>query len=115
MKFQTAFFVLLIMIVPQSLQAHTKLSTSNPADGATVSALTEIQLEFSTDVRLTAVKLQDSAGMEMALGSIPGETAATYTIAVNESPAPGEYLISWRSISGDSHVVSGEIRFTVTG
>ena len=113
MKLIPAAVALAVMLLAQPLLAHTKLSSSNPADGSTVNALPEIQLEFSAAVRLTAVILESSAGAEVGLGPIPGETATAYTIALKDVLAPGEYLITWRSVSGDSHIVSGEIRFSV--
>ncbi len=27
---------------------------------------------------------------------------------------PGEYVVSWRAVGADTHVVTGEIRFTVS-
>ena len=114
MKYLPVVIALFVMVLSQSILAHTKLNSSFPADGAAIGELAEIRLVFSTDVKLTAVKLENDAGTEMGLGPIPGETAATYSIAVSEPLAPGNYVVTWRSVSGDSHIVSGEIRFSVT-
>jgi methionine-rich copper-binding protein CopC len=114
MKYITVVFALIIMVLSQSLLAHTKLNSSNPADGAAIVELTEIRLEFSTEAKLTALKLENDAGTEMALGPIPVDTAAIYSIAVTEPLAPGNYVVTWRSVSGDAHIVSGEIHFSVT-
>lgn len=114
MKYVPVVFALIIMVLSQSLLAHTKLTSSVPAEGATVRVLSEVRLEFSTVVKLTAVKLEDDAGSEMALGPIPGGMAAAFSIALDESPAPGKYVLTWRSVSADAHIVSGEVHFSVT-
>ena len=94
--------------------AHTALSTSAPANEAQVAAPSEIVLEFSADVRLTAVTLTSTAGEETKLGAIPADAARSFSIPIEAALPPGEYLVTWRSLSADTHVVSGEFRFTVT-
>jgi methionine-rich copper-binding protein CopC len=110
-RFIAAFFVL---VLSQSLAAHTTLTTSHPADGAVVASPVEIKIEFPAPVRLTAVKLENEAGTEIELGTLPVDSATVFSVPLAETLAPGRYLVTWRSVSGDSHIVSGEIRFTVT-
>jgi methionine-rich copper-binding protein CopC len=93
--------------------AHTKLATSSPAAGASVPAPTELVLEFSGDVRLTAVSLTATSGAEMKLDPVPTAVASKFAVAVREPLAPGEYVATWRAVGGDTHIVSGEIRFGV--
>lgn len=106
---------LLLLAVPTTVFSHTKLAASFPEDGAQIATLSEIRLEFSAPVRLTAIKLQSADGTEFLLGDIPNETQEAFSVAIKEALGPGKYQVSWRSISGDSHVVNGEFRFTVTG
>jgi len=115
MKSMLAFFALLVVAMAQPLSAHTKAAASTPADGSTVAAPTELRLEFPAEVRLMGVMLQNEAGDEIRIAAVPGEAARVFTIAIEESLPPGRYLASWRSVGDDSHVVSGEIRFTVSG
>jgi methionine-rich copper-binding protein CopC len=115
MKSIPALFALLVLALSQPLLAHTQAASSTPADGAEVSAPTEIRLAFPAAVRLTAVILSDEAGDEIEMASIPAEPGKEFAVAIKETLAPGRYLVMWRSVSGDSHIVSGEIRFTVTG
>ncbi len=106
---------LLLLVIPATVLGHTKLAASVPEDGAQIATLNEIRLEFSAPVRLTAVKVQNRDGAEISLGDIPNETQEAFSVAIKEALGPGQYQVSWRSISGDSHVVNGEFRFTVTG
>ncbi len=93
--------------------AHTQLSSSIPADQSTVEAAPdEVSLTFSEPVRLTAVTVQTGTGSE-SLEVSAAEAAEEFTVALPRL-APGEYVIEWRALSADTHVVSGEIRFTVS-
>jgi methionine-rich copper-binding protein CopC len=94
--------------------AHTKLATTNPAADATVSAPKELVLEFGADVRLTAVTLTAASGTEVSLDALPTDVASKFSVAVRAPLAAGEYVVAWRAVGGDTHIVSGEFDFTVT-
>jgi hypothetical protein len=97
-----------------SAYAHTPLSSSSPAEATTVAApVKEIALEFGGPVRLTALALTDAAGHEKALAELPTEIVAKFAIAVRDELGPGAYVATWRAVGADTHVVSGEIHFTV--
>lgn len=113
MKFLRTVFVLIIIGLYQPLFAHTNLTSSVPEDGAQTKAVTEIQLVFSASVKLTAMTLHNTDGTEVTLGSIPADPSESHTITISDALAPGMYAASWRTISADSHVVSGELRFIV--
>jgi hypothetical protein len=113
MKSLYAVFALIIIGLSSSVYAHSNLVSSIPEDGSRIKEATEIQLVFSAPVKLTAMKLVNPAGTEMPLGSIPADMAESHTIALSETLAPGKYVASWRSISSDSHVVDGNLRFIV--
>ena len=113
MKSIHAVIALLIIGLSPSLYAHSNLVSSVPDDGARTKAVTEIQLVFSASVKLTAMTLHNTDGTEITLGSIPADSAESHTITISDPLAPGKYAASWRSISSDAHVVSGELRFIV--
>jgi methionine-rich copper-binding protein CopC len=95
--------------------AHTPLASSTPADKASVAApVKEIALAFGGDVRLTAVALADAAGTKKNVGDIPTTVAAKFDIAIRDELAAGDYVATWRAVGADTHVISGEIHFTVT-
>lgn len=93
--------------------SHTRLSASVPADEVTLDkAPEEIALTFSTAVRLTAVAIEiDSESHSLGVDS--KDPATDFLVALPEL-VPGEYVVQWRAMSEDTHVVSGEIRFTIT-
>jgi len=95
--------------------AHTKLASTVPAEGASAPApVKELVLEFAGDVRLTVVTLADASGAKKAIEDVPTAVAAKFTLAVRDELAPGSYVVTWRAVGADTHVVSGEIHFSVT-
>ena len=94
--------------------AHTGLKSSAPTAQAVLERpVAEIVLEFNGAVRLTAVSLANGAGAQMPLGEFSVATQARFVVAVSEPLAPGDYVITWRAVGADTHVVSGEIPFRV--
>lgn len=94
--------------------AHTPLTSSVPAAGSTVAPpVKEIVLEFGGDVRLTALALADAAGKPQKVADVPTEIAKKFTLAIRDELAPGDYVATWRAVGADTHVVSGEIKFSV--
>jgi methionine-rich copper-binding protein CopC len=91
--------------------AHAHLSASVPADGSTGKAPEQVELTFSETARLTALNLQkeDEASRKLAL---PATAAARITVPLPKL-LPGRYTLSWRLLSGDGHVTSGSLHFTV--
>jgi len=108
------YLAVMAMLLAATAHAHTKIATTLPADGAAVAAPTELVLEFAGDVRLTSVSLTDAAGREQPLEAVPTTIAGRFTVGVRGPLAPGEYVAVWRAVGGDTHIVSGEFRFTVT-
>ena len=91
--------------------AHTQLSASSPEDGATIAAPEKISLTFSEAVRLTAVSIvkgEEDRALEIEVTA----PATEFTLA---APAlePGTYIVRWRALSADTHVMSGEFTFTI--
>ena len=113
-KIPTAILLCLTVL---AAQAHTRLIESTPADAAIVVAPAEIVLSFSEAVTLTAVSIlpeSDSVGAGHQDLKLPAErTSEAFSL---EAPglAPGGYIVSWRAVGADTHVVTGEFRFTVS-
>jgi methionine-rich copper-binding protein CopC len=95
-------------------EAHTALKSSVPAADAAVAAPQTIELVFGGEVRLTSVALTDAAGAAKHLDDVPTAIASTFKLAIHEPLAPGAYKIVWRAVGADTHIVSGELAFTVT-
>ena len=106
-------FVLSVLLIGEAF-AHTLLKSSTPAaNGGVDGALEEVVLEFNDPVRLTLVNLMDDDGARHALGAIPTATQARFVLELRDKLRAGAYVIEWRAVGADTHIVSGEIPFEV--
>lgn len=97
---------------------HLRLLRAEPAIRSTVvGSPAAIRLWFSEPVRLkaTSVKVTNSAGIAIALGQLSRDTAGKAPVVANVAKpmAPGHYLVAWRAMGHDSHVVKDTFSFTV--
>ena len=77
--------------------AHAHLTGSSPADGSHVAdAPTTLVLSFSEAAQLTA----------------PAAAQARIRVPL-PALAAGDYVVSWRALGADGHLVPGQIRFTI--
>jgi methionine-rich copper-binding protein CopC len=96
-------------------QAHNVLISSDPKDGATLSAPPQqITLVFDQPARQGYAQI----GVTGADGSAWADGAATVaaervTVKVKPLTADGAYVIGYRILSADGHPVTGKIDFTL--
>ena len=113
MKFARIACGLALMTVSALTVAHTHLVKAVPADGSTVHApLPKFVLTFAEPAKLTALSLQKGAEPARKLGPLPEAAAAQIAIPA-PSLAAGKYVLSWRAVSDDGHVMPGKVTFTV--
>ena len=110
----TALFFLLI---PAPLSAHAYLVKSVPAERAVLlRAPAKIQLWFNErlEPRYSSISVSDSAGNRMDDGkmAVSVEDPKQLSASVKSLPA-GRYLVRYRVLSVDGHVVQDQFPFTV--
>jgi copper transport protein len=104
---------LMLMLATAGVYAHTRLLESQPAaDAVLAQAPEQITLSFSEPVRLTALSVRSAGSAAQQLTAAESGASERFT-ATLPALEPGEHTVSWRVISADTHVVSGEVRFTV--
>ena len=93
--------------------AHAELTASNPADGATVSELSSVRLEFSEELLDigNSITVTDGAGASQDLAVT--RTDPTVLEAPVAALAPGAITIAWRNASVDGHTEEGELHVTL--
>ena len=95
-------------------QAHAHLQASIPRDGSTLgTAPAALVLQFSEAARLTALWIEKSGAEKQKLTRLPPEPQNRIAVSLPKL-APGEYVVSWRVLGSDGHVVPGKIRFTLS-
>jgi len=107
--------VLLIIGLPFATlcDAHTHLKDSQPADGSVVTVAPDnIVLRFSEAARVTALTLHKVREAERKLGPLPTAPAQQVTVPLSKL-GPGKYVVTYRVVSGDGHIMSGELHFAI--
>ncbi|MFC3125098.1 copper resistance protein CopC [Pseudoroseomonas globiformis] len=104
------------ILVSGAASAHAMLHSSDPPDGATLDASPRtLNLAFSEECRVTALRLLDEGGREQEVRREGGRAASSRVTATLAGPLrPGAYRLEWRALGSDGHVMSGAVRFAVT-
>lgn len=112
MKFR--LLVLTMLAFAGIAQAHTHLKSAVPADNSVVTSPPQrLELHFSEKTRLTAVTIQKEGEKEAKrIEDLPKESAADLGVPVAPL-APGKYVVNWRAVGADNHLMSGALHFTV--
>lgn len=113
MKIGTVLSGLLMLAAFGVAEAHVHLKSSIPAEGAVVSpAPTQVVLNFTEPALVTALWIQQGNEPRRKLGPLSSKPQATVTVAT-AGLKPGKYVLTWRAVSPDQHVMSGQLHFTV--
>ena len=93
--------------------AHAKLVKSDPAEGSTVKAApTQFVLTFGEPAKLTTLTLQKGAEPAKKIGPLPTDSSAEISIPAPKLE-PGKYVLAWRVVGADGHVLPGKVTFIV--
>lgn len=111
-----AVLVLTTLVATEPASAHSALTASNPADGATVTTpLERVELTFSQaplaglDAGLR-MEVRDAAGTDVSNGEV---LVDGMTMSTGVRVEGGAYSVLWRYVSPDGHPITGELGFTV--
>lgn len=109
--------VLACALLAAPAAAHTKVQSTQPANGDTVaSVLAEVRVRFSTAVApgLTRIELRQG-GLTVLTGGAPveGEDNREYVLQLAQPLGPGAYEAQWTTAGADGHVLRGTFRFVV--
>ena len=95
--------------------AHAHLKKAVPADGSVVvTSPATVALTFSEPARLTACWIQKGDGPKQKISGLPTAPAAEISVSLPQLE-PGTYVLSWKVMGDDTHIVPGQIHFTVSG
>jgi len=110
-----ALLLMLLMFGSSAgLQAHTGLTRSVPADGASVAqSPARLELAFSGEVRLVNLVVTDSDGAKVEIENARSMTPSKQFVIPVPALAPGRYKVDWMVMGGDSHKMTGSFSFLV--
>ncbi len=103
-----------------SAEAHAVLLATSPVDGSVLgNEPPQVALRFNEAVSLTpqSIQLLDAAGHPVRVGKPEHPAGKGDTAAADLTPGlhDGTYVVSWRVVSADAHVVSGAFQFSIGG
>ncbi|GAB3929163.1 transport integral membrane protein [Microlunatus endophyticus] len=111
--------LLIIVAGSPAASAHAVLVGSDPLDGSRLATIpARVTLRFDEPVQIIdgGTTVISTAGGRVETGA-PVAGDGGRSVIINLDPAPGKkpatYLVSYRIVSADSHVVVGSIRFGV--
>jgi methionine-rich copper-binding protein CopC len=96
--------------------AHDILTGTNPQAGETVEEMPDaLELTFSNNPLAlgSVVAVQDTDGQNWAVGEV-NIVDKTVTQAISPDAPAGDYTVTWRVVSSDSHPIEGTFEFTAT-
>ncbi|MBN6033813.1 copper resistance CopC family protein [Amycolatopsis sp. 195334CR] len=111
--FLTAF---VLLATAGTASAHTKLESSDPAEGASLEAApTQLTLRFSELVKVETSKVTVTGpnASEWQVGQLAAK-GPVLTVPVTPAGPAGEYAVNYEVTSADGHSVNGTTRFTLT-
>ena len=114
MQFTRIIAGLVLSLAATVALAHAHLKKAVPADGAVVStAPTNVVLSFSESAHLTACWIQKGDGPKQKVTGLPTAASADITVPLPRLD-PGTYVLSWNVVGDDTHIVPGQMHFTVS-
>jgi hypothetical protein len=113
MQYRRVIGGLLSTLVATAALAHAHLQKAVPADGGVINASpANVVLTFSEPARLTACWLQKGAAAKQKITGLATTPAQQISVPVPALEA-GSYVLSWRVVGDDGHIVPGQIHFTI--
>lgn len=114
MKRMLVLIFALLLLLPNTAMAHSKLQSSTPVADSTLDAVPgQIEMTFNTEIEsLSNFKLFNAAGEQVETGKAT-VSDDTMTGSLPPDLTNGVYTVKWTIIGSDSHSVEGEFSFTV--
>ena len=126
------FLLTMLVFIPMAANAHSLLFASIPKDGEILNVPPgEIVMDFKSPAKLIKVELMKGKGdqgnsfLGALFGGDDGEPlplGESFLMSMNKRqiiPMPslgrGDYLLSWRAMGEDGHVIKGELNFSISG
>lgn len=96
--------------------AHTTIVTSNIEDGVSLTAAPEMfEFSFGDEVGLAGLELETLAGEAVDIAFERSRQMGKDFSVPLPPLETGRYVLKWRAVAKDGHVMRGEIDFTITG
>ena len=112
MSFTKSCLALTLGTLASLASAHARLTSSSPAEGATVASPARAVLSFSEAAIITRASIAQEGAAPQELTDLPTVPAARVTLSLPKLRA-GKYTLTWRVMGDDGHVLTGTLHFVV--
>ncbi|MGI6869494.1 copper resistance CopC family protein [Amycolatopsis sp. 3B14] len=105
-----------LLAAAPAASAHTTLQSSDPAEGAALSAAPQqVSLKFGGAFTLPAdpIRITGPDGAQWSVGPAT-VTERTVTAPVQPSGPAGAYVLTWSIVAADGDPITGRINFSLT-
>lgn len=106
-----------VLLLASPVSAHNTLLTSDPAEGAVLSASpAQVTLVFAKSVPLETLSIEiiDSSGVRTDLAnSAHGPNGDAEVVTPLPSLPPGAVTLRWRLVGSDGHAITGRVNFSI--
>lgn len=113
------------LITPTATLAHSKITTSTPAEGATVAKPRVVELNFTegmlTPTAVASIVMTDMPGVknhgEMVIRNFTpswSNNNRTLTLSLRQPLRAGSYEVRWQAAGADGHRMTGKVSFKVS-
>ena len=107
-------FAAVLLLAPGLASAHARTERTVPPDGANLEATPQtIEMHFDKEVFVTVVEMRDMLGQYHPLDWEQGRSARKLVATPFDTLPNGGYIVHWRGLSSDGHVVTGSFEFTI--
>lgn len=107
--------LLLMLVMPFTVNAHTALTASSPVNGEVLAeSPEELELSFGTVIEEGSSMMLDGPKGKIELDEITIE-GNVMKGSLSEKLENGSYIILWKIIGEDGHPIEGEILFSLDG
>lgn len=113
MRSLPALLLCVLALLPGAAQAHAHLLHAVPAEGAVLHAApARVTLTFSEPARLAVLWIAPEKGARRRIAPLPVDAAPEISVPLPPLQ-PGRYVLTWRVVGRDGHVVPGELHFSL--
>ena len=101
------------LAVANVASAHAHLHMSTPVNHSIIAEVPkQVSLQFNEPVMLTSLTIQKGDGPVTKLGPLPDVPAKDFALAAPKLDS-GSYIVKWRAVSDDGHIMADKLLFTV--
>lgn len=111
----TALLTAALLLGAAPAWAHDELSSTEPADGTSLTAPEEVTLSFTGEIAEVGAAVEVTGAGGTVTEGAPEVQGTMVVQPLQDDLEPGAYEVTWRVTSEDGHPISGTFGFEVEG